>query len=554
MAKAKNYAYADLSGNRTLYLEIEGAIYEVIQYTASFALNEIPKATVLVAAGRDARSQGAAVKAVIHKTGIQLSQMKRARVYFQPTGEWDTSGKEWPEQEMIFDGYYVGLAYRKSSGKLQAVIHLVHWLIDLSFTSTLSKNMHPSNPTSLVAPAVAEATQGAGAGGQPVYVSHHIGHETIKDKVRTDLWSGIKTMLCELAGLDRFELLCNDTGLGSGDKKKNDRALKALSRIQGPSAKCDLAYDTFGKPLKMQTEGVPLVSEAVADSVTQQTLQSYAHTTFWDTIIGQFCPMFNLAIVPRVDDAIVIADTPALQWKPGGAFSKSVGPDDWDSVDITGMISRPLQAVGVYGDYESLTGWETTEVGKSGNVCIGGHYAVDAEEASDGMFLIVKSPPWLRTVCHTGVYAGNSTGIKLREKVSPTTVETPGEIIPGLRKLYNRYAKTVYVANMLRGRSASITGKMRFDIAPGCVIQILPKPELFLEGVDELATTIYAHVTRVTININAEASLCGTSFQCTHVRTEHENTLDRTMVTEHPLFGTDIFKGAPLINNWGFLS
>ena len=555
-AKAKNWAYNDFAQKGALELEVAGKIYHVAQMTMTFAVNEVPKCTCLVAIGADARTLK---QATIHVEGPLLSQMLPAKVTFRPKKEWNVRGTPWGKEQVIFDGYYVGLAWRKISNKVQAVMHLTHWLIDLSHSSTLSKNSHPSNPTSLVAPAVMPSLD-TGAGVQPNYVSYLVGHEAIKNKVRTDLWEGIKTMLCNLADVNKFEPGCGAVlGTGSADKV-NTVAKKALRRIQGPGGDCSLAYDTDmgGFKLPLNTQGVPLVPEACADAITTQTMESWAHLTFWDTIVGVFCPMFNMAIIPQVDIATVVADVPALN----RTWIKNIKVEEFDAFDLTGMVSKPLAGVAVYGEYESMTGWEKTEVGKGNNICIGGQFVEDAQTPSDGQWLVIKSPSWLRTVTKAGLYAGSTTGV-LRRGVSntgPTPADpgrsvdqTPGEILPKLRNLYNEFARSVYVANMLRGRGATISSKLRFDIAPGSIVEMTQIPDTPLKGVDAMAANLYGHVTRVTCNINAEAAMAGTTFHMTHIRTPREMFINkRTFVTEHPLFGPNVYVGSPLIKGWVF--
>jgi hypothetical protein len=562
--KSRQYAYTDLSQDQTLVLVIEGEAYEVSQLTMTFALNEVPRATCLLAVGRNARFTPQLAK--IHETGIQLSQMKPARLELRPNGEWrPQSDQEWTGPELIFDGYYVGLACRKVSNRVQAVVHLVHWLVDLGFSSTLDKNSHPSNPTSLT---VSSSVPGMDTGleGPPIFVSHLVAHEAIESKVRTDLWGGIKALLCGLAEKEKMDIKCSAAGLGPGDKTINTRAQLALRRIQGPGGNCGLAYDPEmgGLPLKLNDQdgqgiSIPLVKEAVAEAVTHQTLQNFAHTTFWDAITGVYAPMFSLAIVPQVDTATVIASTPALDQ----TYDKEILPGEYEDFDLTGMIDRPLQGVAVYGDYESLTGWEQTEPGQGDTVCIGGQYAADAEEPGDGMWLVVRSPPWLRGVPTAGLYTGTTTGVvNYTASNTSTTVDVnaldppdplPGTILRKLRSLYDAYAHTIYVANMLRGRGATISGKLRFDIAPGSIVKIVGEPEQFAGGEDKLTFDLYGHVVRVTININAESQRAGTTLQLSHIRTLKEFATDeRTKVTGHPLFGPDVYKGAPLVKNWKF--
>lgn len=554
--KAKNYAITDLAEPGTMVLRLEdGSVFEVVQYTASFAINEIPRATCLVAIGRDARNTREDGRAGANRFGNRLQQMLKATITFHPRGEWRPNGEEWPnDSRVIFDGYYAGMGYRKVQDKVQAVVHLVHWLIDLTFSSVLSKQQHPSNPGSLVQPAVFTAL--AGAGDQPVFMGHLAGFDAIRPGVTEDLWAAVKKALCGLAADDdKFEVACGDP-LGTGDTTKNSRALDALARIEGPSELCNKDYK-YAVPTPLDDCGVPLVSEACAMAISRQLLTGIHHATFWDAMITQVFPMFQLALVPLVERALVVAWTPAFC----RAYDKEITPDDYDFFDLNGALMAPLQGVGVWSGYGSSTGWERAEIGDGSykdSLCLGGHYAVDSVKASDGTWLVVEAPAWLEAIPGAGMLAGSSSGIRLAVASNTQTTPgepgasapdpTPGEVISETRKLFNRYAHSVFVANMLHGRSGALDGKLRFDIAPGSIVRIEPKPELFLEsGLDELATPFFAHVTRVTVNINSEAAKAGTSFQLSHMRTEAENSTERAAVRGHPLFKAPYYNGAPLV-------
>jgi hypothetical protein len=562
VAKAKNWVVNSFPDSHSCILNIDGVgEFQLAALTIRRALNQIPRATCLVATGRDARSP--TVSATIHTAGPSLLQMRKATITLKPEGEWIPGGDEWNGEQVIFDGYYVGPGHQMVLGKIQPVLYLVDWLIDLVDSSTLSARQHPQNPGSLVMPAVSPS--GSGVVGPPIYVSTHFEHAAIRSKVKSDLWTGIKTMLCSLAQEDRFNLACGNGGLGAGDKRSNARALNALSRIEGPADACKLDYK-FGKPLSLRTEDVPNVEDAVAESIVHHTFESFAQLDFWSAIVGVYCPMFNLALVPLTDRALIVADTPGLR----GEVHRIIAPDEYGSLQAMTSLTRPLRGVGVYGDYESLTKWEVTEPGRPGSICVGGEFVVDSVDTADGAYLVVRSPPWLRMVTLSAILAGQTSGVT---KNQPTTTETdeparaelpddpaeaeiptatPGEILPKIRSLYDRFAQSVYVANMLRNRTAQLSGKLRFDISPGSLVQIESKPEQFLQGLDSLAVPLVAQVMEVNIHISSEASLCGTTLTLTHLRTIQENLEDRTSVSEHPLFGPDVFRGAPLIEDWEF--
>ena len=551
----KNHAVTYLSDDGALYLDIEGKRYEVAHYTASWAVNEIPQGQCLIAVGRDARSDKAGDLAAIHREAGSLKQMRKAKVMFKPRGDYDPDGNVWPEgEQVIFDGYYVGYAYRKMNGKVQVIVNLSHWLIDLTQSSCISKNSHPSNPASLTTSAVMKQVKEAG-GSQGAFVSYLTGHKVIQGRVLEDLWGAIKELFCELALVKTAAVGPSDE-CGPGKFVENDRALNALARMEGPVPACSKAYK-HGVKLVPQGMNQPLVDSAIGNAICNATVDSYANTTFWDKLIGEFCPMFGLAVIPLVDKALVVADTPAYNknhWR-------EIGPDEYDSFDQTAFVERPMRAVGVFGHVASFTGARNGEQPVN-HRDVGGCYVAGSVAENDGLVQYVRAPAWLDTLMTGAVYGKTSTGNKKDEATSTATTtgktgspDDPvySKVIGSIQPLYAKYAQSVYVLHTLRGRNGSMSGKLRFDIGPGSIIKVKATPDVrTASGVDKLAGDFYGCVSRVTININSEASMAGTTYQLTHLRTEEENSHPRTSVQSHPLFGDSIHgsgkHGAPLID------
>jgi len=558
----KNYVYTDLSTKKSLVLEVEGAgEFEVTQFSSSWAANEIPTAAVMLAIGRDARDPKK--KAAIHDKGKKLKQMQKATVWFTPKGEYDR-GVKWPSgRKKIFDGYFTGFAYRKISGKVHVVGNLIHWLAALGFSSALTQNGHVSNPTMLNASAVLQSLVAAGASNLP-YITLSVAMQICADDIQQDLWKGIKNVFCALANIPTMSPTgSEDECGGSGNPKPNDAAQYALGKIEGPASECDVPYK-WGVPLVLDTLGISIAEEGIAMAIGNEMAESYAGVSFWDKLVGQMCPMFGMAVVPMVDSAVIAADCPAYN----ANVWRTIKVDDYDSFDMTRELHRPLRAVGVIGSFSSQTqpGVNTSPEGDFR--AIGGCYAEDSVEAGDGMILYVSAPPWLQIMNTAGAYVGGTQGMS-KEKATPSAT-TPG--LPGdadvettadgtvgnkVNRLYTRYAHEVYVNQMLRGQTGGFSGKLRFDIAPLSMVKIQAASEKFIgPGQDDLAETLVGCVQRVTISINAEAGMAGTTFVLSHVRTEAENRLPRTSATEHPLFGKSIHgggkHGSPLVDAYEF--
>lgn len=562
-----DHAVTYLSDAGSLYLEIEGRRFEVAHFTASWAVNEIPQGQCLVAVGRNARSDEAGELAAIHTAAGSLLQMRKAKVVFTPRGDYTPGGAQWPAgPRTVFEGYYVGYAYRKMSGKVQVIVNLTHWLVDLANSSCLSKNSHPSNPASLTAAAAMRTIREAGAA-QGSFVSHLTGHRVVQTRVLQDLWGAIKSLFSAIAAIETAPVGPNDlcggaAGADAASFVQNDRAIAALARMEGPALylPAQRAYK-HGVPLVPQGFNTPLVDSALGNAICNATIDSYANTTFWDKLVGEFAPMFGLAVVPLVDKALVVADTPAY----GANVWRTVTPGEYDSFDHTAFLDRPMRAVAVYGNVASFTGARNGPQPVN-HRDVGGCFAAEGVSPGDGLVQYVRAPAWLDTVMSGAVYGRAATG---NDRQQPTnTPTTPGatpppplntpaytEQLTNVQPLYGRYAQTVYALQALRGRSGTLSGKLRFDVGPGSVVRVSGTPDVrTAPGLDKLAGDFYACVARVTVNINCESALAGTTFQLTHLRTAAENGHPRTSVNQHPLFGNSIHgggrHGAPLIDEY----
>jgi hypothetical protein len=554
MAKAKSWVLTDLSRDNVLFLRIGDQRFKLASVTTSWALNEIPQAVAVLAIGRDARR--VSQKAQIHSaTGLGI--MKPIQVVFAPEGEWNDRGQRWPGgQKVIFEGFLQGFAYRKQRGKVQVVAHLIHWLADLGFSSTLSSLLHPSTPGSLVSPAIMPKGTGLNEG-PPQFVGEHVSHNLVANTVSSDLWGGIKKFLIAVANFDQIEIRGGGACLGDGETAKNTRAQRALARIEGPAGEGDEAGNNVGyqyaQALPMEDKGLEEVQVAVADAITRATMESYLHQTFWDTLVGGILQQFGMALVPRADRALVIADTPA--WR--GGLWRTTRPDEYAAFEMTAITPKPLRGVGVLSNIESDTGFQTS-TGPFNE--LGGCFAAAGDDAGDGAFMFIQAPPWLALAKSEGLFAGATTGNAQNKptKTATTPVEgekpkaqNPEETTTPVADLMSLYAQWVFAAKSLRGRVGDLSGKLRFDIAPGSHIRIEPSPEQFLDGVDGLAVPLFAMVNRVSITIASEAQQASTSFRLSHIRDELENTRDRTSMAAHPLLKNTI-AGAPVVKEFAF--
>jgi len=86
-----------------------------------------------------------------------------------------------------------------------------------------------------------------------------------------------------------------------------------------------------------------------------------------------------------------------------------------------------------------------------------------------------------------------------------------------------------YKSSILGQRYGELSGKLRFDIAPGSIVKVEP-PVTAIEGEK---TAMYGAVVQVSFVINSEQHTAGTSFAFSHLRTEKENDIGNAHSKRH---------------------
>ena len=531
--------------------------YPVAAFGADFARNAIPKATVLVAPGRTA-GNGLDVSPVHTQEGeLRLaSYFTKAKVFFSAEGDYSVNEK-WPQDTefTIFEGRLAGTGVQQMNGRMHLAVHLHHWLVDLTFGSALAAINHVGNPIDFSGPAVFSLNPAAGVDDRPMGMFQSaLGVSVTGGDVGQDLWGRVlKRVLCRLAseppmkfngGLGRLE-----TCVGLHQAPINQAVLDALRRIDGLSENnaCNRANACYAPELGM--DGVaampPEVTGAIAQAVGADAVESYLTHTAWDKLL-QYASEFMFSVVPLVDHAIAVPHFPTLR----STYCHSVTVDEGDMYSFTGSINRPIRAVAVAFSVKSSTNVFDTDVAEIAD--IGGCYTPTVPDPN-GLVYQIRAPRWLDNVSVSGLSARRSTGLKdniapngaiFPKPVNGALNNRPKEVLDGAQALLNGYAHAVYLSEVLRGRTGRVEGKLRFDIAPGSIINVESYSDPFLRG-DPLSTSLICSVTAVSIGINAESSKAGTGFTLDHCRTIEENDSDERAADKHPLY-SEIFTGAPL--------
>lgn len=557
-----------------LTVEIDGSEYRCADVSTSFALNRIPSARCNLAIGREARYLE---RAKVHDTADQLNTMKPTKIRLIPKGEWrpedgDIPGfapgeGRWTEAgpQVIFDGYLTGTGWRKQRGRVRYGISLIHWLSDLSFSSSFSNQSHPGNPTRFRWRA-SFGPQGTRTGTKGHFITGHVSNALFTPgNIQNDLWKEVlHKMFCEMSKQDALSKFGPDACVGLGGA--NTEAQNALKRIEVAmgdrdevGADCEAGSKSpYFKALKMELGSIPeIIAKSISFFCRHRTVEGYFHSTIWDNIVGILGPSLMFAVVPRVETAMIVPFVPGLRTTFDEEFGngKVLDVKDITYIDVNSFIPRPLRAVGV------LQGGTSSRTGVHDRVplkVLGGCFA--CEEVEKGMVIYKPPPRWLENAPAHG-HRMKKTALADRPGSSTTPVapgsaegddngETPASATNKAVDYYKRVAKYYYAQEMLRGRHAAIQGKLRFDLAPGTSVKIQNQDPIHIEG-DKLAADLVGSISRVGCVINAEAANAGTAFHLEYVRTAEENQSDCTSIENHPLYKTQ-FSGAPLLHEYLF--
>jgi hypothetical protein len=182
---------------------------------------------------------------------------------------------------------------------------------------------------------------------------------------------------------------------------------------------------------------------------------------------------------------------------------------------------------------------------------IGGRF--ENSNMDEGMLFFREAPQWIANGVSQMAWAQNAARFAHGNAFAGAAGNNPPfpdpAVLRGQAKvLWDEYAKAIYLYEVFKTRKGTVTGKIRFDIAPGSSVALVTTEEKFIKqsGINLGEQTLYGIVTNVTIMIDSEAVQGYTGFEISYLRDEFENR-DKNLTTDaHPLWSTS-WPGAPLV-------
>jgi len=547
MADAAPYVVTSFALEAEFKPESGGVIIfkDVISIAATFGLNSIPVAQLVVATGKNAQTDELAS---IHKNKGRLKHGTEVTVRLTVTNHDGQLDKIEQGTFVIFHGRFAGIGYQRSYDAASYTIHLVHWLDYLNHGSMVNGNWFPGAPYDLAQnalyTALGPAQEGnAGLRGDPTPQIDANRKIVNWANIRKDLWGEvIKPIFKKIAAWP----LPHYQDMAQGGEENNKLVLEALEKMPGDGAK-------YYSNLRLDMEG--LQSENVAESIRlalgKDAMDSFAYTTFWNKLVGEYAPQFYFAISPCTEYALPIPFFAGLStpWK-------TIKSDEYNYANFNASMMLNLESVDIFYPVQSSTGYQIGPSASNAPVVSFrtpmGWYPPQDQQNRRGYKLLKEPPTWMTNLFPGPAFAARSTGIGAEGK--DVCVPDRGDKNPP-NKFFNgsganyeakksgaltRFAEHWYKTEVLYQRHGELSGKLRFDIAPGSIIAI-ETPEYDLDKKDKL----HATVTQVSYAINAETAQAGTSFTLAHIRTEDENE-DQFLTANKPPLYRVAWRGAPL--------
>lgn len=556
----------------------ETTFKDIVSMSASFPLNTIPSASLEVATGLEVRTQE---KATIHDVIEKLEPRDRCVVYLEIKSTDGylkapvTNGMK-DGRYLIFDGYYAGIGYQRSHSHCTYTIHLIHWLDDLNCSSMLNGDWSQGTPHDLTQAAshivVSDLTGGSGGqtnrGGTGVRGIPLIDSEwpdrggkniVTVTNMETDLWEKvIKKIFTAIAKMRHPRLQCKkpeespdvpppkgaeDADPTKEPKDNNEAALTALERMPGrvpAKYKATLPLNLTGF---RGGEPYAYMSLSAHDGLCRMIMDGMGYNSFWSKLVGDLGPSFLFAISPCVDYAQAIPFFPGLHTP-----YVTITGEEYNYASFNINCAHMISSIIIY--WAPQADGSQSQMGGKLNAIHGycrpaGMYPVNPKDHDHhwGNILVRDPPAWLANPVYTMGYTRHDhLYVRGRSATRPQKGKQPNpEAKDEHRKVentylndskdsfddrdlnvYDRFACHWYKSAILGQRHGEVSGKLRFDIAPGSIVKIMPP----ITAIGKENTPMYGAVVNVSFAINAEQHQAGTSFTLSHMRTERENDID----------------------------
>jgi hypothetical protein len=548
-AKPRIRAHIGGTIDATTGLHLGGAEFPVVQFDSHWAVNQIPQASLLLAAGR--RMDDQTVSPVHDKLDV-ITAGAKVWVYHSRLG-----GESWglddglPDDDatLVFYGRVAGSGWQRATNAGLFTVNLLHWLAALDYSAAISASSHPGNPGDWTYPAHHAVTEpgkpaNSTVRAQAAYIpTIHSGVDPFNDLWGDVLFKWINTHIYN----DPFDRVF--FGPPQANTGPPEEILDAVRRIQpGQFSVPLLLADRNRNGLVMEDSS--LIRDGIKEHLEKESGQSWITNTLWGKIVGDWAPSFWLQVIPRVRDALIVPAT-------GGIRQSHMRLDDGDETGIllSGHGHRRLRGVGIVFPMGSFSGARLVYDATRDLSGLCGAFVADG--VTSGVFMIKEPPVWLGQPVIGANFGRSGTGVNTPITTpvdGPIGGNSPPDTGPGRRtqqRILDNFAEDWFALEMLKDRVGSVVTKLRFDIAPGTHLQVeTGRATNIANHTDQLVSKWYGMVQSVSIHIDTATPSANTVLQLVHLRTEAENN-NRTIpyAVDRPALYQIPWLGGPLITD-----
>lgn len=518
---------------------------DVVGISATFGLNSIPTAVLNVALGTAVGTGKKATMAGVAMFG-GIRMREKAEVFLTVTTNAGQTDKMLPNGTYkIFEGYYAGTGYQRSTSNATYTIHLIHWLDDLNCSSFLNGNWFQGAPHDMAQTAVQYSVGNDGPIAAPVI---NFAKEVVnKGTMESDLWKKvIKPIMFRVARMPHMNVQeesgADEAGFG-GDT--NLAARLALTRMPGNAP----------KPAKMGMNLGSLDDEVVSYSanmgISHMVTNGMAYTSFWSKLIAEFGASFLFGVSPGVEFANVIPYFGGLS-EP---YDVVISADEYNYANFNCACVTLIESVDIFYAQQGNAGIPHGRQTPGAPVNYFHPWGRFPKNNRDfrGMIIARDPPNWLANISTQSKAAPGTTLSTTNPSAwapdAGSNTPSDGAVLARdaernvqTSNILDKYAEHWFKSSLLNQRTGEMSGKFRLDIAPGSTIKIEAPRDT--AGTEQAASVI-AFVTQVSFVINAEQHVAGTSFSVTSLRTEFEN-LNPNLTSAVPPLYKEGWSGGPL--------
>lgn len=511
--------------------------YPLSSITASFLLNSIPWAQIVIPVGKSTESDDSDAVLRARELAETFKQFKEIEAWLAIDGSF-APDTEWPSDYFrVFSGYVTGTSIVRSTNTIAIAIQATHWLIDLDASSALSDDIVSGSPVAIVLPGTTNQTAALKVDPADPFLL----------QMADDMWTGsIKRKfidICERGNVLTY-LQCGQKSVDS----TNDLAKRRLEENDDGGA--------FDRGEKIDVPQLALdgtVTAAISASLAQATTNrlfngSLGMSSLWDKLL-ELAQLFQFSIVPNVDSACCAPVSPCLA---GDTYHTTIRADEYWDFKPSEATFRQWRGVSVAGNYTTSYGAIDPNADTPYSTLLAsGCYMADSDEdlpetiresAKKGTLQFISAPEWVEDKTVEGAFLLRPSLDNINNTMADVDDETNDDEAAEseettkdneeTKTLGDLYAKWWYWAHQFLSRTGELTGKLRFDIAPGSIVRIEDVDgKLYAE--DAEVSYLYAMVTSVRFNVDATNAHASTSFTFSHVRRHSERDYG---TTKHPLY------------------